>query len=308
MIRAPHRRAWSQAVALAAATLLLAAPGPLGAHQFSSWSTATLEPNVSSTSADGCPIESPNGLSLYIASNRDPYGGTSDGNDIWVAERPSVDAEFGAPVRLPAPVNSTAADFCPTPLSGKSLLFVSARAIPGACGAGDIYLTRLHPVRGWEVPGNLGCTATGDGPNSAGGEFSPSLVETAQGTMLFYSGPGAGGQDLYVSVRRPDGTFAPGTPVAELNTGYADQMPNVTRDGLEMVFVSDRPGGAGQLDVWTSTRPTTADSWSAPVNLGPAVNTAAAESRPSISGDRERLHFGRLGDIWVSSRAQQTGP
>ena len=85
-------------------------------------------------------------------------------------------------------------------------------------------------------------------------------------------------------------------------------MPIMTRDGLEMVFVSDRPGGAGQLDVWTSTRPTTADSWSAPVNLGPADNAAAAESRPSISGDRERLHFGRLGDIWVSSRAQQTGP
>lgn len=311
MTRPPTRPLRRELLALFALGLLLALPAPLGAHQFTGWSTATLESGVNSGAADGCPIESPNGLQLFLASNRDPVGGAGDTNDIWVADRPSVDAAFGTPVRLPAPpVNSAAADFCPTPLSGNWLLFVSARANPGACGAGDMYLTRLHPVRGWETPVNLGCAATGAGPNTAGGEFSPSLVETAAGVMLFYSSPGVGGlQDIHVSLMRPDGTFAPGSPVAELNTaGHNDQMPNVTRDGLEMVFASDRPGGAGLLDIYVATRATTADPWSSPVNLGPAVNTGAGESRPSLSGDRERLHFGRLGDIWVSSRAQQTGP
>ena len=79
-------------------------------------------------------------------------------------------------------------------------------------------------------------------------------------------------------------------------------MPNVTRDGLEIVFVSDRAGGAGALDVYTATRDSVADPWSAPVNVGARVNTAAGESRPSLSGDGRRLHFGRLGDIWVSTR------
>lgn len=305
----PGRTSHRRLLALIAATLLIAAPGLVGAHQFSGWTTAVLEPNVNSGAADGCPIESPDGLRLYLASNRDPVGGTSDTNDIYVAQRASVDASFGAAVRLPAPVNSSAADFCPTPLNGKRLLFVSARTVAGACGAGDIYLTRNHPVRGWQQPLNLGCAATGAGPNSAGGEFSPSLVETDEGTMLFYSSPGAGGlQDIYVSAMRADGTFAPGTPIAELNTsGFNDQMPNVSRDGREMVFVSDRTGGAGMLDIYVATRATTADAWSAPVNLGSAVNTSAAESRPSLSGDGERLHFGRSGDIWVSSRSQMTG-
>ena len=79
-------------------------------------------------------------------------------------------------------------------------------------------------------------------------------------------------------------------------------MPNVSRDGLEMVFASDRAGGAGAMDIYRTTRASTADAWSAPVNLGPNVNTAAAETRPSLSGDGHRLHFGRLGDIWVSTR------
>ena len=95
------------------------------------------------------------------------------------------------------------------------------------------------------------CSAMGAGPNSAGGEFSPSRVETSEGTLLFFSSPDAGGlQDIYVSQMRSDGTFAPGAPIAGLNlAGSHDQMPNVSRDGLEMVFASDRTGGAGMFDI-----------------------------------------------------------
>lgn len=298
-------------LALLAAGLLIALPSVVGAHRFSDWSTAVLEPNVNSAAADGCPIESPDGKRLFIASNRDPVGNpTTDTNDIYVAERPSTDVPFGTPVRLVEPVNSASPDFCPTPLAGKGLLFVSARAVPGACGAGDMYFTREHPVRGWEVPVNLGCAATGTGPNSAGPEFSPSLVETAQGVFLYYSRPGAIGlQDIYVSQMRADGTFTPGSPAIgmDLNTVGNDQMPNVSRDGLEMVFASDRGAAVGLLDIYVATRETTADPWASPVKLGPAVNTAAPESRPSLSGDGQRLHFGRGGDIWVSTRSQITG-
>lgn len=305
-MRPTHPRGSMVRILVTVIGLLVIAPQVVQARAFSPWSTAVLEAGVNSAAADGCPIESPSGLQLYLASNRDPIGGATDSNDIWVAERPSIDAPFGPVVRLPEPVNSTAADFCPTPLHGLRLLFVSARAVPGACGAGDIYMTRNSPTRGWITPRNLGCAATGAGPNQAGGEFSPSLVTTREGTFLYYSSVGANGlQDIYVSREVSDGVFAPGTPVAELNLpGYTDQMPNVDRSGLEMVFVSDRPGGEGLLDIYASTRASTADPWSAPVNLGTAVNTPAPESRPSLSGDHQRLHFGRSGDIYVSTRTK----
>ena len=50
------------------------------------------------------------------------------------------------------------------------------------------------------------------------------------------------------------------------------------------------------------------DPWSAPTNLGAVVNTAAAESRPSLSRDGRQLLFGRSpgpegsGDVFMSTR------
>jgi hypothetical protein len=306
-----------RALAIAAAFVLLV-PATATAKHFTGWGTASPVVVANSAFADGCPIESPNGLELYIASNR--TGGTVQGdpNDIWVLTREAVDDEWSSPVNLGARVNSSAADFCPTPLNGDWLLFVSARGGPHACGvapAGDIYITRKHPVRGWETPSHLGCAPAG--PNTAGGEFSPSLVETDEGTMLFYSSPGTGGlQDIYVSEMRSDGTFAAGVPVTGVNVNLAgahDQMPNVGRDGLEMVFASNRGGGAGSFDIYVTTRDSTADAWGPPVTAGSGVNTLDSETRPSLSGDGERLHFGRApaaggpGDVYVSIRTKVTG-
>ena len=287
--------------------LALSTPGLVTAKQFSSWGPAVPEVGINSPQADGCPIESPNGLELYIASTRPgAVGGSTDPNDIWVAHRASTDSAWSPPEHLPPPVNSEAADFCPTPLNGNWLLFVSARAVSGACGAGDMYITRENPAHGWEMPTNLGCHPVG--PNSAGGEFSPSLVETAEGVLLFFSRPSPNGdQDIHVSQRQADGSFGPALPVQELNTSAHDQMPNVSRDGLEIVFSSDRFGTFGGMDVYTATRSSTGDPWSVPQNVGSNVNTTAAETRASLSGDGERLHFGRLGDIYVSTRTKVTG-
>ncbi len=43
--------------------------------------------------------------------------------------------------------------------------------------------------------------------------------------------------------------------------------------------------------------------WTAPRNLGDAVNTPGVEQRATLSADGRRLYFGRDGDIYVSSRS-----
>ena len=103
---------------------------------------------------------------------------------------------------------------------------------------GDIYITRRNPRHGWEEPINLGCNPSG--PNTSAAEFSPSFVETDEGVLLYFSKYNVGRtQDIYVSRQRADGSFGPGEPVAELNLAtHDDQMQNVSRDGLEIVFAS----------------------------------------------------------------------
>lgn len=295
------------ALPLAAALLAaVAAAGAADAVQQGPWQAAQPVVEVNGPATEGCPIESPDGTQLFIMSTR----GAGGDQDIWVASRDDTDQPFGAPEELPAPVNSSANDFCPTPLRGKWLLFVSDRGGVDAhgttaCGAGDIYLTRRSPATGdWSAPRNLGCVADG-GPNGPGSEFGPSLVETDAGTQLYFSSGGAMGshtQDIYVSNRRADGTFGARTLVAALATANDDAMPNIRKDGLEMVFTSNRPGGFGAFDIWSASRADASDDWGTPVNLGAAVNGAGPETRPSLSWQADRLYFGRSGEIHVSTR------
>jgi hypothetical protein len=277
------------------------------------FSTATLVSEVSVPGfGDGCPIESADGLSLLFASNRPD---TAGGNDIWAADRASLGSPWGAPRNLGAPINSASADFCPTPVFGRSLFFVSERPGDGTgptpCGGGDIYLSRQSPAGGWSTPVMLKCAP--EGPNFSGGERSPSLVETRFGTFLFYSSNGSGGdQDIYVSRLGSDGQFGPGKVVEDLSTEFEDVMPNVRARGdgsFEIVFSSNRPlWGSGQAafgaqDVYYARSWWLTGLWSAPWNLGEAVNTAGVEQRSTLSKDGKRLYFGRDGDIFMSTRS-----
>ncbi|MCL4844919.1 MAG: hypothetical protein KJ066_00150 [Acidobacteria bacterium] len=124
------------------------------------------------------------------------------------------------------------ADFCPTPLRGNRLLFVSSRAnhCGGSSNNPDIYLTRLHPVMGWLTPQPLPC-----GINSGFEEFSPSLVESDGLTMLFFpsSRDDAPRHRIHMAVLQPNGSWAT-APVHELNfAGASDAGPSVMKDGLE---------------------------------------------------------------------------
>jgi len=301
-------------IAFLAAVLAAASFGATArAAHFTPWTDAqkidTINGNSSELNTafmDGCPIQAPDGLSLYLASNRTGGKGLLD---IWVARRDSRRDPWGAPVNLGEPVNSAFDDFCPTPIRGGGLFFVSREPLPGACGLGDIYFTRWNPKHGWSEPRNLGCAPLG--PNSGLDEQGPSYVP-ADGSLYFSSSSSAVPGDVFVSAGLGDWGFGPAVPVGSLNdAGANDIQPNVRKDGLEVVFSSNRTGSLAQ-DIWTSTRASLDDPWSAPTNLGSAVNsvTGAAETRPSLSWGGRQLLFGRapgpegMSDIYVATRTR----
>lgn len=283
--------------AAAFSSVATAMPGDFG-----TWSPATrveatpgTDPSFNGAALDGCPFISRDGKTFYMASNR---SGGLGGIDVWVSTRESVDHPWGAPVNVGAPVNSPANDFCPTiSRDGHLFYFVSNRA--GGCGGDDIFVTRLRPD-GWDPVANLGCAV-----NSAANEASPMpQPEAGSGPSLYFSsnrpgglsaeapGVASGDSDLYVSESH-GGTFGAAQLVLGANSAAEDGQPNVRRDGLELFFFSTRPGTLGMADIYAATRASTSDAWSAPVNLGPNVNSAAgAETRPSLSWDGTTLYFG----------------
>jgi hypothetical protein len=303
---------WALAGAVIAIVVLVVAGSAFG------WSAAQKVDDMNGNSSelntpalDGCPIQSPDGLSLFMASNRP---GGRGGLDIWVATRPNTSAPWGAPTNLGEPVNSAADDFCPTPVGKAGLFFVSREALPGACGQGDIYFTHRLGNGAWAEPNRLLCAPAG--PNSELDEQGPSWVGMSgklRGKKALYFSrssvsPAVPGE-IYVSERQNGARFGPATAVPALNdTAANDIQPNVRADGLEVVFSSNRAGGAGAQDIWIATRGSLDAPWSAPANLGAVVNTGAAESRPSLSRDGRQLLFGRApgpegsSDIYMTTR------
>lgn len=309
-----RRRGPARAVLVTVAFAVLPAGFAAAGPQYDEWSTAQKiddvdgnHPDVNTPAADGCPIQAPDALSMFVASNR---AGGKGGLDIWVMSRAHRDDPWGEPQNLPEPINSSADDFCPTPIEGHGLLFVSRRTVEGVtCGLGDIYFSRENPAGGWSDPEHLACDPLG--PNSALDEQGPS---SAQAQLYFSRSSGASPGELFVSDMRGGG-FGPASPITELNdAGANDIQPNVRKDGREMVFSSNRGGGWGGQDIWVSTRSNVRSPWSAPVNAGGGVNTALGESRPSLSSDAAQLLFGRAGpagtgeggtgasDVYVSTR------
>ncbi len=290
------------------------------APAWSAWSApVNLGPVVNSASNDNHPAISKDGLSLYMAAGRP--GGVNGVNAlqaeaIWVSQRASPDADWGPPVNLGPAINSVGSNtgsptFTP---DGHHMYFHSTRS--GGCGLADLYVARRRDKRddfGWEPAANVGCVVNGPAFDNGPTYFED---ETTGITTLYFTSTrlgGPGDYDIYASTRVGDESeFGPAVLVAELSAPGRDTRTAIRRDGLEMFLSSDgtgRVGGIGSQDIWVSTRATTLDPWSTPVNLGPTVNSTAFDGAPALSFDGTTLYFfservGGVGkrDLYVTTR------
>jgi len=266
-----------------------------------------LGPPVNTPSADQSPALSPDGLSLYFASDRP---GTLGGVDLWVSRRASHHSPWGTPVNLGTGINSPGIESGPNLSPDGHLLFFQSNR-PGGQGSNDIYVSHRADTDddfGWRPPVNLGPEV-----NTAAAEVAPWYQRRdADGPTLYFArGPSNVFTDIYSAPITRDGHIrGPATLVAELSTSdFNDGRMTVRADGREIVFFSDRPGGLGLTDLWRSTRRNVHDAWSTPVNLGAPPNSPDGDLLPFLSRDGRTLLFtstrvGGLGnfDIWMSTR------
>jgi Tol biopolymer transport system component len=284
--------------------------------RFSPWSTPTnLGAVINTTGNDSGPCISRDGLSLFF--NSDSLGGY--GNlDIFVSHRASVDEPWGPPQNLGANINSSGADNAPVLSPDEHWLYFQSTR-PGGFGGADLYVARRHNRQddlNWQPAVNLGSAV-----NTRATDAGPVYFEddkTGRITLYFHSDRdgGLGFFDIYASTRQPDETWGTPVLVEELSSSSADFQAAIRRDGLEMFVTSNRPVSFGVNDIWVSTRESTSDPWSTPVNLGPVINspTPSFQGRPSISFHGTELYFysfrpGGFGgqDLYLSTRTKLRG-
>lgn len=128
---------------------------------------------------------------------------------------------------------------------------------------------------------------------------------------------GAGGCDIYYSIREGD-SWSPAINLgANVNTRHWETCPSLSPTGDELYFASTRPGGLGKSDIWkcrVEIQPNGHLKFSEAVNLGPTINTPDDEYSPFIHADNQTLYYSSKGmkglggyDVYVSYKDEKGG-
>ncbi len=115
---------------------------------------------------------------------------------------------------------------------------------------------------------------------------------------------------LSTELAKADFTYGEPTNLGPIvNSSASEWGASFSADYLEMFFVSDRPDGFGDWDIWVTTRETADDDWGTPFNLGAPINSSFVDTTAAISPNGLELYFcstrpGGIGyeDIWVTRR------
>jgi WD40-like Beta Propeller Repeat len=186
-------------------------------------------------SEEGTPFLSFDGLSLYFFSTR-PGPGSQGSRDIWFAQRPSLDAEFGAATVLPA-VNGPGLEHLPR-LSRDELtiLFVSSRTSPNAFS--NLWIAQ-RPNRSAEFAAPMEVPGINTSVREEGFSLAP------DGLTLFFASNRASDLDmeLWVATRASTAVdFGAAESLVALNSTGQELDPQLSPDGSELFFSSSRAG------------------------------------------------------------------
>ena len=89
--------------------------------------------------------------------------------------------------------------------------------------------------------------------------------------------------DIYQAARTKSGGWASPKPIVyrdksisnKINSSYFESSASITSDESYIYFVSERPSGQGQTDIYYVKK--TGKTYSEPVNLGDKINTSGDE-------------------------------
>jgi Tol biopolymer transport system component len=211
-------------------------------------------------------------------------------------------ADWGPPVRLGAPLGTPCPeDAAEISRDGRFLYFYFTRGILAELPPAEIF----HPCHGtyraersgdhFATPAFFDLGKGVDQSLDGAPSFSPDgRTVYFHSTRLLNTGwqqnpPVDDYLDLYVA-ELTGGEPGPAHNLGpSVNSVHPDGEPAIHPDGVSLYFTSSRPGGLGGDDLWVTTRQ--GADWSAPINLGPPVNTAGNELQPAFTADGDTMYF-----------------
>jgi outer membrane protein OmpA-like peptidoglycan-associated protein len=249
---------------------------PLGAQ---SGKVTKLPEAINSNYRELAPILSADGALLYFSRAEHPQNmGMESASDIWLSIK-KADGNWSKAINVGAPVNGNQKD---------QLVGLSVAARQMQVYSKDKQLLKRFTKEGRSWNGPVLQEIKGFQPKHLNIEYFNSY----DGRILMISmedSLSVGENDIYVSFLSSTDTWS--VPIhcgPILNSEYEELSMFLAADNKSLYFISDRPGGAGQMDIYYSKRlDDTWTHWSEPQNVGAAINTQNNERSicVSVSGD-----------------------
>jgi outer membrane protein OmpA-like peptidoglycan-associated protein/Tol biopolymer transport system component len=216
------------------------------------WQQATTIPSVDTDRNEGAGTLSPDGRFIIFTACElfGEYGPGRQGLgscDLFISVR--VGDRWSTPENLGPPVNSRNWESQPSLGSdGRTLYFVRGTSARDGVGDTDIHVTRMGDDGQWSKPEKLG--------SNINTPFSEESVQIhPDGRTLYFSSnghPGMGGLDIYVSRKDSLGNWGQALNLGyPINTSADENSLLVNASGEVAYFASDRPGGFGDLDLYS---------------------------------------------------------
>lgn len=266
------------------ACLAIAAPALAQDFYFTAESPIT---ELNTSADERSPTTMHGELLMVFASNRP---GGSGGFDLWQSVRTAVTQPWSTPTPLGG-VNTPADELDPH-LSCDGLILHFASSRPGSLGVVDLYVaTRPSTAASFGLPVNLGPTINGPGIRNT----SPCLTTTS--LALFFASDRSGNLDIWRATRpTPVTPFGAPSPFAPANSAFDDHSVYIEGLGEVVWFVSNRPGGAGGLDLWLTCGNPTTGVYGAPQPIT-ELNTSNNEADGSRGTTTGTMFYGvQVGD------------
>lgn len=253
----------------------------------------SLGPHINSPHPDYAPYMHPSGQVLLFTSRREAVLTAIDpdqlrNEDLYYAQRDFLRGGFRPAERFRDIINSPYNEGSACLNEDGTLLIFARCDAPDGFGSCDLYESRYEEGR-WTQPKNLGPLL-----NSPGWDSHPFLAPGD--TLLFFASNRAGGfgqSDLYVSHRRPDGSWdKPQNLGPTINTSGDEVTPYLYAPQQTLYFSSTgQPLSYGGYDIYKSRWLGT--YWEEPRNLGPLVNTDGDEYYFTIDGRGNKIYYAR---------------
>lgn len=241
--------------------------------------------NINTRATEIAPIISPDGQTLYFARGNSPSNpaGASDEADIWYSKK-QADGSWGPAKNIGYPLNNTGVNVVVNAMPDGNTLFLEGLYNADGTFKSDQGISVTHRLSDstWSVPKQVKID------NFYNKNIFETYFFTSDQKVLILSverDDSYGDLDLYVSFRRPDGSYTePKNMGSDINTFASDGTPFMAADGKTLYFSSDGWAGYGSEDIYVTKRlDDTWQHWSTPKNLGPAINTSDWDTYFSLS-------------------------